>query len=199
MVPPLPLYLPFPHSYSVGAKTPSPPHPPSSAAVRRPIHRRPPPPCQSWYPDAAVHYKRSTSLIPGFGPGSLHPVLSLHPRCRPPCRRLSYDRLIHRALPPPSTLLDLLPRCRQPSLPQHRQILSRCIHGAAPEAVLFRICSSYLLQQENRSPLLYSDFLSWLRSCLCPVCTVRSAIARSTLYSQCLWFSPLYSTLVKSQ
>ena len=63
---------------------------------------------------------------------------------------------------------------------------------------------SYLLNlfiaQENRSPLLYSDFLSityflveskhWLRSCLCLVCTFRSAMARSTLYSQCLWFSP---------
>ena len=118
------------------------------------------------------------------------PVLSLHPHRRPPCRRLSYDRLVHRAPPPPSTLLDLLPRCRQPSLPQHRQTLSRCVHGAAPEAVLFRICSTYLSQQENRSPLLYSDFLSWLRSCLCPVCTFRSAMACSTLYSQCLWFSP---------
>ncbi len=39
--------LHFPHSYSVGAKTPSPPHPPPSAAVRHPIHRRPPPPCRS--------------------------------------------------------------------------------------------------------------------------------------------------------
>ena len=89
-------------------------------------------------------------------------------------------------------------RCRQPSLLQHRHILSRCIHGAAPEAVLFHICSTYLSQQENRSPLLYSDFLSWLRSCLCPVCTFRSAMARSTLYSHCLWFPLLYSTLVKS-
>ena len=138
----------------------------------------------------ALHYKRSASLIHGFGPGSLHPVLSIHPRRRPPCRRCSYDRLVHRAPLPPSTLLDLLPRRRQPSLPQHRQILSRCVHGAAPEAVLFRICSTYLSQQENRSPLLYSDFLSWLRSCLCPVCTFRSAMARSTLYSQCLWFPP---------
>ena len=151
-------------------------------------------------PRTIVHYKRSTSLIHGFGPGSLHPVLSLHPRHRPPCRCRSYDRLVHGAPPPSSTLLDLLPRRRQPSLPQHRQILSRCIHGAAPEAVLFRICSTYLSQQENRSPLLYSDFLSityllveskhWLRSCLCPVCTFRFAMARSTLYSQCLWFSP---------
>ena len=108
--------------------------------------------------------------------------------------------VVHRAPPPPSTLLDLLPRHRQPSLPQHHQILSRCVHSAAPEAILFRICSTYLPQQENRSPLLYSDFLSityllveskhWLRSCLCPVCTLRSAMARSTLYSQCLWFSP---------
>ena len=85
----------------------------------------------------------------------MHPVLSLHPPRRPPCRRRSYDHLVHRAPPPPSTLLDLLPRRRQPSLPQHRQILSRCVHGAAPEAVLFRICSTYLSQQENRSPLLY--------------------------------------------
>ena len=90
----------------------------------------------------------------------------------------------------PSTLLDLLPRCRQPSLPQHRQILSRCVHGAAPEAVLFCICSTYLSQLENKSPVLYSDFLSWLRSCVCPVRTFRSAMARSTLYSQCLCFSP---------
>ena len=136
----------------------------------------------------------------------MHPVLSLHPCHCPPCRRCSYDRLVYRALPPPSTLLDVLPRHRQPSLPQHRQILSRCIHGAAPEAVLFRICATYLSEQENRSPLLYSDFLSityllveskhWLRSCLCPVCTFRSAMARSTLYSQCLWFSPFIFTTI---
>ena len=151
-------------------------------------------------PRAAVHYKRSTSLIHGFGPGSLHPVLSLHPRLRPLWRRRSYDRLVHRAPPPSSTLLDLLPRHRQPSLLQHCQLHSRCVHGAAPEAVLFRICSTYLSQQENRSPMLYSDFLSityllveskhWLRSCLCPVCIFRSAMARSTLYFECLWFSP---------
>ena len=130
-------------------------------------------------------------VLPGHGTQSS--FLYLHSptvRHKYPLIQDSLNRLVHRAPPPPSTLLDLLPRRRQPSLPQHHQILSRCIHSAAPEAILFRICSTYLSQQENRSPLLYSDFLSRLRSCLCTVCTFRSAMARSTLYSQCLWFSP---------
>ena len=158
--------------------------------VHRDCHQLPKPNMRAPHVLSAVHYKRSASLIHGFGPGSLHPVLLLHPRRRPPCQCRSYDSLVHRTLSPPSTLLDLLPRCRQPSLPQHPQCLSRCLHGATPEVVLFRICSTYLSQQENRSPLLYSDFLSWLRSCLCPVCTFRSAMTRSTPYSQCSWFSP---------
>ena len=153
--------------------------------------------------------KISTSLIHAFGPGSLHSVLSLHPRRRPPCRRRSYDRLVHRAPPPPSTLLDLLPRRRQPSLPQHRQILSRCLHGAAPEAVLFRICSTYLSQQENRSPLIYSDFLSITYLLVesnigCEVVFVRFAPSDPPWHAQhytpnAYGFPLLYSTLVKSQ
>ena len=145
------------------------------------------------------HYKRPTSLIHDFGPGSLHPVLSLHPHHRPPCRCRSNDRLVHRAPPPPSTLLDLLPRHRQTSLPQHRQILSTCVQGAALEAVLFRVCSTYLSQQENRSPLLYSDFLSWLR-----IAFVQFAPSDPPWHAQhhtrnAYGFPLLYSTLVKSQ
>ena len=197
MVPPSSL-PPFPHSYSVGAKTPSPPQPPLSAnpstvvLVHHAGADTPPPP--SITRDRALSYT-SSDRDPCIPSSRFIPTV-VHLAGTAPTTVSSTVPRRHRL----ATLLDLLPHRRQPSLPQHRQILSRCIHGAAPEAVLFRICSTYLSQKENRSPLLYSDFLSityllveskhWLRSCLCPVCTFRSAMTRSTPYSQCLWFSP---------
>src|SRR3989337_905312 len=62
--PPLP---PFPHSYSVGAKTPSPPatkpQPPPSSTPSRPIHRRPPPSRRSRYPDVVVQRNRNRNAL----------------------------------------------------------------------------------------------------------------------------------------
>ena len=108
----------------------------------------------------------------------------------------------------PSVVSDLLPRRQQPSHPQHPQRISRGLHGVAREVVLFHICLSYWSHPENRSSLVYCTFLSipnlyllvksknWLQSSLCPVSTFRSAMARSTLYSQCLWFSPFIFTTI---
>ena len=132
---------PFPHLYSMGAKTPSPPQPPPSATPSTAVllhHAGADTPMSS----SITRDRPISSTTSDWGILASRPLASSP--CRPPCRRRSYDRLVHRAPPPPSTLLDLLPRRRQPSLPQHHQILSRCIHDAAPEAVLFRIYSTYL-------------------------------------------------------
>ena len=58
--------------------------------------------------------------------------------------------------------------------------------------VCFQLATTIWYGQEKYLSITYLlvESKHWLRSCLCPVCTFRSAMARSTLYSQCLWFSP---------
>src|SRR3954470_22588788 len=77
-----PLHL-FPHSYSVGAKTPSPPaakpQPPPSSTPSRPIHRRPPPSRWSRYPDVIVQLNRNRDALKDLAGEA---EAELPPRCR---------------------------------------------------------------------------------------------------------------------
>src|SRR4051812_42421478 len=134
--------------------------PPSSVRRHPPPH---PPPSSSTMPELIPRRRRPLQEIDLSHPRLRTGILASCPLASSPPSSTLPAPLLRPSRPPrPAAtvyLLDLLPRRRQPSLPQHRQILSRCVHGAALEAVLFRIYSTYLSQQENISPLLYSDFL----------------------------------------
>ena len=119
---PLPL---FPHSYSVGAKTPSPPaakpQPPPSSTPSRPIHRRPPPSRRSRYPDIVVQRNRNRNTLKDLAAEAEVELPPRHRRRRPYQNHFDHAILRLTAAAPllqPSTAPELFPlhRCSPPRI-----------------------------------------------------------------------------------
>ena len=111
----------------MGAKTPSPPQPPPSAAVRHPIHPRPPPPCRADTPtppsitrdqplsstasdrDPCIPSSRFIPAVVHLAGAAPTTISSTAPR-----RHLSLLRPPPHPPPSSSTMPELIPRCRRP-------------------------------------------------------------------------------------